>query len=83
MVIWILETTPETIGKRVSLFIDNQSVITAVKAPKAKSGQYLLDTLRSAANRVACNLTMKWISGHSKVRGNEEVDRLAKEAATG
>ena len=83
MAIWILETTPETIGKKVSLFIDNQSIITAVTAPNAKSGQYLLDALRSAANRVACNLTMKWISSHSKVRGNEEVNKLAKEAAAG
>ena len=83
MAIWILETTPETISKRVSLFIDNQSIITAVKMPKAKSGEYLLDTLRSATNRVACNLTMKWISSHSKVRGNEEVDKLVKEAAAG
>ena len=36
MAIWILETTLETVSKRVSLFIDNQSIITAVKMPKAK-----------------------------------------------
>jgi ribonuclease HI len=81
--IWILESAPETIGKRVSLFIDNQSIISAITMPKAKSGQYLLDALRSAVNRVACRLTIKWISGHSKVKGNEEVDKLAKDAAAG
>ena len=39
--------------------------------------------LRSAANRVACNLTIKWISSHSKVKGNEDVDKLAKDEAAG
>jgi ribonuclease HI/endonuclease/exonuclease/phosphatase family metal-dependent hydrolase len=83
LAIWLLETTPETVGKRVSLYIDNQSIISGVLKPKATPGQYLLNILRSAANRVACNLTIRWISGHSKVKGNEEVDKLAKDAAAG
>ena len=28
-------------------------------------------------------LTIRWISGHSKVKGNEDVDKLAKDAAAG
>jgi ribonuclease HI/endonuclease/exonuclease/phosphatase family metal-dependent hydrolase len=83
LAIWLLETTPEAVGKRVSLYIDNQSIISAIVSPKATSGQYLLDALRSAANRVACRLTIKWISSHSEVKGNEEVDKLAKDAAAG
>ena len=83
LAIWLLETTPETIGKKVSLYIDNQSIISGIQNPKSTPGQYLLSALRSAANRVACNLTIKWISSHSKVKGNEDVDKLAKDAAAG
>ena len=83
LAIWLLETTPETIGKKVSLYIDNQSIISAIQNPKSTPGQYLLNALRSAANRVACNLTIRWISSHSKVKGNEDVDKLAKDAAAG
>ena len=35
------------------------------------------------ANGLACNLDIHWISRHSKVRGNEKVNLLAKEAAEG
>jgi hypothetical protein len=35
------------------------------------------------ANTPLFNLRIKWISGHSKVVGNEEADKLAKEAAEG
>jgi ribonuclease HI len=83
LAIWLLETTPETVGKRVSLYIDNQSIISGILKPKATPGQYLLNALRTAVNRVACNLTIRWISGHSDVKGNEEVDKLAKDAADG
>lgn len=35
---------PEIIGKKVSLFIDNQSIVTALSSRKATSGQYLIKT---------------------------------------
>ena len=83
LAIWLLSNTPETIGKKVSLYTDNQSVISALTSQGTKSGQYLLNAARTAANAVGCNLTIRWISGHSEVKGNEDVDRLAKEAAEG
>ena len=83
LALWILQNTPETIGRRVSLYIDNQALITAIKSSKSTPGQYLLNNLRLALNGTGCRLSIKWISGHSKVRGNEEADRLAKEAAAG
>ena len=83
LALWILENTPATVGKTVSLYIDNQALVTALPHPKASSGQYLIDLLRTAINGTGCNLTIRWISGHSKTRGNEEADRLAKEAAAG
>ena len=83
LAIWLLSNTPETIGKKVSLYTDNQSVISALTSQGTKSGQYLLNAVRTAANTVGCNLTIRWISGHSEVKGNEDVDWLAKEAAEG
>jgi ribonuclease HI len=79
----LLSDCPDTIGKRVSLYIDNQSILASLGNPKATSGQYLIRHLFILANALACNLNIHWISSHSKVRGNEKVDELAKEAANG
>ena len=55
----------------------------ALSSTKASPGQYLIDHLRLMANTTGCRLTFRWISGHSKVKGNEDVDKLAKDAADG
>jgi ribonuclease HI len=81
--LWILQNVPATVGKKVTLYTDNQSIATALPYPKVASGQYLLNALRTAIEGTGCRLTIKWISGHSKVRGNEEADRVAKNAAQG
>ena len=83
LAVWLLSGCPETEGKRVSLYIDNQSVLASLSNPKATSGQHLIRHLILLANSLACILSMHWISSHSKVRGNEKVDELAKEAASG
>jgi hypothetical protein len=83
LAIWLVSKCIETIRKAVSLYINNQSIITALSNPKAKPGQYLLRHLNLTANVLACNLGIYWISSHSKVKGNEKVDELAKEAAEG
>jgi ribonuclease HI len=83
LALWILQTTPETLGKKVTLYIDNQSIIVAMNSIKSTSGQHLLQALRQASNGSGSKLSIKWISSHSKVKGNEEVDRMAKEAAAG
>ena len=83
LALWILNYTPATLGKRVSLYTDNQSLVTMLPHPKVTSGQYLLSLLHSAINSTGCRLTIKWISGHGKVKGNEAADRMAKDTATG
>jgi ribonuclease HI len=80
---WIAGNTMETWGKEVSLYIDNQAVIYALSSRNATAGQHLIKSFRNAANSLHCNLTIRWISSHSDVKGNEEADRLAKEAAAG
>ena len=83
LVLWILYNSPETLGKMVSLYTDNQSIIDALSSHKLAPGQYLINNLRTAANATMCKLEIKWISDHSKVKGNEAADNLAKEAALG
>jgi ribonuclease HI len=79
----LLSNCPDSVGKNVSLYIDNQAVILAVKNPKATPGQYLTRQFILHAKALRCNLGIHWISSHSKVKGNEKVDELAKEAANG
>jgi ribonuclease HI/endonuclease/exonuclease/phosphatase family metal-dependent hydrolase len=83
LAIWIIRSTPETIGKRVTLYIDNQAVIMALKGAKPTSGQHLINTALTSANQLPCNLTIRWISSHSEVKGNEAADKIAKAAAQG
>jgi ribonuclease HI len=78
---WLLSNCPETVGKKVSLYIDNQAVILGAKNPKTTPRQYLMHQLILSANTLGCNLDIHWISSHSKVKGNEKVDDLTKEAA--
>ena len=80
---WITRNTPETIGKTVTLYIDNQAIIMALSGSKTKSGQYLINATSTAANSLPSKLSIRWISSHSEVRGNEAADKLAKEAAQG
>jgi hypothetical protein len=83
LALWILENTLATIGKTVLLYTDNQALVKLLPHPKASSGQYLLSMLQTAVEETGCSLTICWISGHSKVKGNEEADRLAKQAVAG
>ena len=80
---WIIRNTPEIIGKRVTIYVDNQAVIKALDGIKPKSGQHLIRSLATAANDLPCRLRISWISSHSEVKGNEAADKLAKEAARG
>lgn len=83
LAIWLLSSCLDTVGKTVSLYINNQAVITTINALKATSGQYLIRHLNLLANNLTCRLGFHWISSHSNIKGNEKVDELAKDAAKG
>jgi ribonuclease HI len=83
LALWIVRNTPETIGKTVSVYIDNQAIVMALTGNGHSSGQHLIRSLKTAANGLPCNVTFRWISSHSEVRGNEAADRLAKAASLG
>jgi ribonuclease HI len=83
LALWLIRNTPETIGKTVSLYIDNQAIVMAITGNGHSSGQYLIRALKTAANGLPCNITFRWISSHSEVKGNEAADKLAKTASQG
>jgi hypothetical protein len=58
-------------------------MLQVVDEPKVTSEQHLLQMLASMANNTRAKLTMRWISSHSRVKGNEFFNKLAKEAAEG
>ncbi|KAF7783210.1 hypothetical protein Agabi119p4_2586 [Agaricus bisporus var. burnettii] len=81
-----LKGTP-TNPARVTHYVDNQSIIRALNADKGGTGQHILDAYRRDCARAighgTVEIKLEWISAHSGVQGNEEVDTAAKEAAEG
>lgn len=82
----LIRATPR--ATRATLFIDCQPAISAIKTPKAQSGQYLLDTFRTELQRLQkqrqnLQLEIYWVPGHEDIEANEWVDVEAKTAAQG
>ncbi|TFK58709.1 hypothetical protein BDN72DRAFT_781712, partial [Pluteus cervinus] len=79
------------IHEGISIYVDNQSVIAGAKKIHNRSGQYLLNGFHDALLQIPTvklfarsnKLTIRWISAHTGVEGNEAVDILAKAAAAG
>ena len=80
---WILKLTLETIGKTVTLYIDNQAFIKTLSKTKSTPGQHLINNFKRSINELQCKLTIRWISSHSEVKGNEAADKKANDAASG
>ncbi|TFK20320.1 hypothetical protein FA15DRAFT_560142, partial [Coprinopsis marcescibilis] len=76
-------------GEKLTLYIDCQSVIQSLESTKPGPAQYLLNKFHRIMD-TACNkgprekkMEIQWISAHSKVEGNECIDREAKLTAKG
>lgn len=74
---------------KVTIRIDNQSVIQATASYKSRPSHYIIDEFLKQTRSIAAvnkerpnySLRLAWISGHSEVEGNELVDEEAKKAA--
>jgi len=80
---WLLQRIPDLAWSSASIYTDNQALIRSSTKRATNSGHYLAEAFRAAADNLPCRIHLKWISGHSEVKGNETADTLAKEAASG
>lgn len=87
---WLIKTNARRwVGwDAISVFTDCQSVLTTAYRAKPGPGQYLFDEFRRLMDTLPgqdeeAPITLRWISAHSGVEGNEHVDEQAKKAAEG
>jgi hypothetical protein len=63
-------------NKRILIFSDSQAALKALSGPKVTSR---LDALTALAD--LSKVTLLWVPGHQSIRGNEQADKLAKQAS--
>lgn len=73
---------------RVSIYVDNQASLLALKSMKLASGHYLTDHMHELYRKVVkihpmAHITFRWIPSHCDVEGNEKANEQAKLAAEG
>jgi ribonuclease HI len=72
------------------LGVDNQAAIQALNSELTNPGQYiaaeclkLVDQINQSKRSRKFKLTVRWMAGHSGIKGNEKADKEAKRAAEG
>lgn len=78
----------EDVTYPVSIYVDNQATIKSGELLSTKPGHYLIDHFRRLITKLKKDsqdanfkVTVRWISGHDGVEGNELADQEAKKAA--
>lgn len=72
--------------RNCSIAVDNKAAITAVSTSRVAEADYLVGRFHTQLKKVKkthphLRLTLRWVPGHVGIRGNERVDKRAKEAA--
>lgn len=70
-------------SKDIRVFADNQAALLRLKHPNNTPGQWWQQRAIHAARQLRDRdnkVTIEWVPGHVNVHGNEEADRLAKQA---
>ena len=71
---------------KVTVFSDSQTAIRKIQGSKTGPGQALKAQIVKRAKQLqsrGSEVTIRWVPSHSKIEGNEQADKAAKEAATG
>lgn len=75
-----LEIAQEAANRQIAVFVDSQTALTTLRNPRQASGQDIVRNIIETLERMSERVTFHWIAAHSGIPGNEEADRLAKEA---
>ena len=62
------------------IFTDNQGALKTLQNPREASGQHIVRHVLELLNDLTKQVALHWIPAHRGIPGNEEADRLAKEA---
>ncbi|PPQ99975.1 hypothetical protein CVT24_009556 [Panaeolus cyanescens] len=87
---WLLITEAgHILGRQpISIYTDNQSVISALTSGSRGPAEYIKDEIARLCDKyfprhLTHRVTVKWISAHSEVPRNEKIDFEAKQASLG
>jgi hypothetical protein len=68
-------------NKRILIFSDSQAALRALSGPKVTS-ELVVECLNALSTLAGRNeVTLVWVPGHCGIRGNEEADKLARQAS--
>src|SRR6266700_7175746 len=62
---WLLRSIPSYAQLSATIYTDNQALIRSLSKRTSRSGHYIVDAIRAAANISSESLQISWISGHS------------------
>ncbi len=71
---------------KVTVFSNSETAIRKIQGSKTGAGQALKAQIVKRAKQLqskGSEVTIRWVPSHSKIEGNEQADKAAKEAATG
>lgn len=79
---WALWWIEEASFREVIICSDSAAALETLRVGKSKARPDILNEILSVFSRIgfACNITFCWVPGHAGVRGNEQVDLIAKES---
>jgi ribonuclease HI len=75
-----LEIAKEASDRQFDIFVDSQCTLITLRKPRQASGQDIVRKIIEDLEEMQGRVTFHWIAAHSGIPGNEEADRLAKEA---
>jgi ribonuclease HI len=75
-----LDIAKEDADRQIEILVDSQTAPTTLRKPRQASGQDMVRGIIETLKEMQGRVTFHWIAAHSGIPGNEEADRLAKEA---